>query len=76
MIWDDPRDTSLIDLPDGLPREGVVYHVEEISFLNAGFSGVFIAGLRGRLKNLELPWCASSFARWRHYVTAPRKTMY
>ena len=63
LLWNDPRDKNLINLPDGQLREGVVYLVEGIMHTNSGDPGVFITGLRCCWENLEMPWCASRFRK-------------
>jgi len=63
LLWDDTRDKSLITTPDGLPREGIVYHVKEIMRTSSGDLGVFITGLRSCWGSLDLPWCASRFRK-------------
>ena len=63
LLWDDPRDKNLITTHDGLPREGIVYHVEGIMHTSSGDPGVIITGLRSCWGNIDLPWCASRFRK-------------
>jgi hypothetical protein len=49
--------------PDGVLREGQVYHVKSIYDANTQGQGIYLTGLRVLWGAIEVPWAASRFRK-------------